>query len=150
MRIITLQQIDHCWTHANQEAWFTNIYAYFETSSSSKHINKHSDAAQSCKRASNILKPEPGPSPTFILKPDLGPKAKFTEWVKICAIVGYQKTKCAGIAAGTQFDHTQNSNHLDQNIGLNYHKSRLFFSDTVECNVSKKKETTTKLSTMAL
>jgi len=52
-----------------------------------------------------ILKPEPDPtlepkisSPNpvrarhLFLKPDLGPKAKHTERVKICATVGYQKT----------------------------------------------------------
>jgi len=31
-----------------------------------------------------ILKPEPGPSPALTFE-DLGPKSKFTEWVKIYA-----------------------------------------------------------------
>ena len=53
-----------------------------------------------------------------------------------------------GIAAGTRFYHTQNSNHPDQNIGLNKHKFALLAHDnTAECSVSKEKK---KLSTMAL
>jgi len=44
----------------------------------------------------------------------------------------------------------QNSNCLDQNIGLNKHKLILLVNDyNAECNVSQKK-TITKLSTMAL
>jgi len=46
------------------------------------------------------LKPEPGPSPKsqaqtqhLFLKPDLGPKAKFTECVKICANARYRQSK---------------------------------------------------------
>ena len=47
--------------------------------------------------------------------------------------------------------HTQNSNHLDQNIDLSKHKLSLLVNDNAaECNVSQKKETITKLSTMAL
>jgi len=38
-----------------------------------------------------IVKPEPSPNTTgarhLFLKPELGPKAKFTEGVKICATV---------------------------------------------------------------
>jgi len=34
---------------------------------------------------------EPGPSPTFFSKPDLGSKTNFTDGAKICAIVGYEK-----------------------------------------------------------
>jgi len=47
--------------------------------------------------------------------------------------------------------HTQNSNHLDQNIDLSKHKLTLLVNDNAaECNVAQKKETITKLSTMAL
>jgi len=74
----------------------------------------------------------------WFLKPDLGSKVKFTKWVKICATAGYQKTECTDIAAGTRFYHTQNSNHLDQNIGLNKHKLSLLVHDNVtECNISQ-------------
>jgi len=46
-----------------------------------------------------------------------------------------------GIAAGTRFYHTQNSNHLDQNIGLNKHKFSLLVHDNItECNVSQEKK----------
>jgi len=34
-----------------------------------------------------------------------------------------------GIAAGLRFYHTQNNNHLDQNIGLNKHKLILLVND---------------------
>jgi len=47
--------------------------------------------------------------------------------------------------------HTQNNNHLDQNIGLIKHKLSFLVNDNAaECNISQKKETITKLSTMAL
>jgi len=55
------------------------------------------------------LKPKTGPSPKsqararlLFLKPDLAPKAKFTEWVKVCATAGQEKTWCTGVAAGTR------------------------------------------------
>jgi len=35
------------------------------------------------------LKPDPGRAQHLFSKVDLGPKAKFTEWVKICATPGY-------------------------------------------------------------
>jgi len=34
----------------------------------------------------------PNPARYLFWKPDLSPKAKFTEWVKICATPGHQKT----------------------------------------------------------
>jgi len=47
--------------------------------------------------------------------------------------------------------HTEKSNHLDQNIGIIWHKRSMLVNDnTAEYNVSQKKETITKLSTMAL
>jgi len=53
-----------------------------------------------------------------------------------------------GIAAGTRFYNTQNSNDLDQNIGLNKHILSMLVNDnTAECEVSQEKD---KLSTMAL
>jgi len=44
---------------------------------------------QSCKRASIWSQ---NPEQHLFLKPDLGPKAKCTQWVKICATAGSQKT----------------------------------------------------------
>jgi len=45
-----------------------------------------------------------------------------------------------GIVATTRFHHTLNSNHLNQNIGLNKHKlSLLVKHNTAECNVSQAK-----------
>ena len=46
--------------------------------------------------------------------------------------------------------HTQNNNHLDQNIGIIWHKRSMLVNDnTAECVIcfSRKKETITKLST---
>jgi len=55
--------------------------------------------------------------------------------------MGVSKTWRAGVAAGTRFNHTQNSNHLDQNINLNKHKlSLLVNANTAECNVSQHKK----------
>jgi len=50
------------------------------------------------------------------------------------------------------FYHTENSNHLHQNIGIIWLKRSMLVNDnTAENNVSQeKKETITKLSTMAL
>ena len=39
-----------------------------------------------------ITSPFPGRHRHLIFKPDLGPKAKFTKWVEICATTGSQKT----------------------------------------------------------
>ena len=50
--------------------------------------------------------------------------------------MGYQKR----VAAGTRFYHTQNSNHLDQKIGLNKYKRSLLVNDnTAENYVSQEK-----------
>jgi len=49
--------------------------------------------------------------------------------------------------------HTENSNHLDQNIGISWHKRRMLVSDnTAECGIEclSRKKTITKPSTMAL
>jgi len=47
--------------------------------------------------------------------------------------------------------HTENSSHLGQNIGIIWHKRSVLVNDnTGECNVSQKKETVTKLSTIGL
>jgi len=43
-----------------------------------------------------------------------------------------------GVAGGTRFYHTQNSNHLDQSINLNKHKRSLLVNyNTAKCNVSQ-------------
>jgi len=48
----------------------------------------------------------------------------------------YQKMLCTGTALGILFYHTQNSNHLDQNIGSNRSKRSLLVNDyTAERNV---------------
>jgi len=51
------------------------------------------------------------------------------------------KTWCTDIAAGTRFYHTQNTNHLDQNIGVNNHKLSLLVNDnSAECEASQDQE----------
>jgi len=47
--------------------------------------------AQSCKQTS-FGSPNPTRALHIHFKPDLGPTAKFAEWVKICATTPYQKT----------------------------------------------------------
>jgi len=51
-----------------------------------------------CKRAS-FWSPNPAQARHIILKPDLSPKAKFTEWVMICATAGINK-RSVRVAAG--------------------------------------------------
>jgi len=66
--------------------------------------------------------------------------------------MGYQKTLCTGITAGTRFYNTKNSNHLDQTIGSNKHKLNWLVNyNTEECSVSQdKKDTLRKLFTLGL
>jgi len=46
--------------------------------------------------------------------------------------------------------HTGNSNYLDQNIGIIWHKRSMLVNDnSAEYNVSQEKKKLTKLSTMA-
>jgi len=43
-----------------------------------------------------------------------------------------------GIAAGTRSYQNRNSNHLDQNIGLNKYKLNLLVHDNItKCNISQ-------------
>jgi len=93
---------------------------------------------QSCKRSS-FWSPNTTRTRHPFLQPDLGPKNKFTECIKICATAFYQKTLRTGIASvGYIFCHTQNSNHLDQNIDINKFKLSLLVNDnSAECNVSQ-------------
>jgi len=65
---------------------------------------------------------------------------------------GVSKNVVLGYSCRYTVYHTQNNNHLDENIGIIWHKRRILVNDnTAEYNVSQeKKETITKLSTMAL
>jgi len=61
------------------------------------------------------------------------------------------KNRCVQVCCRYTVYHTENSNHLDQNIGIIGHKRSMLVNDnTVQCNVSQEEETITKLSTMAL
>jgi len=66
---------------------------------------------QSCKRDSFWTlnparapnhKSEPGSSPTFILKPDLGPKPNLQRDLRYAQLRS-DKKRCAGVVAGTRF-----------------------------------------------
>jgi len=62
---------------------------------------------------------------------------------------GVTKNVCSCSSRYTVY-HIENSNHLDQNIGLIWHKRSMLVNDnTAEYDVSQEKETITKLSTMA-
>jgi len=61
----------------------------------------------------SFLSPNPTRARPLFLKRDLRSKAKFTEWVVICATAGCQKTCSTGVAADTRFYHTRNNNYLD-------------------------------------
>ena len=76
-----------------------------------------------------ITSPNPDRVRHLFLKPNFSPKATFTEWDKVCATAEYQKMQCTGIATCKRFYHTQNSNRLDQNIGLDKHRLSLLVND---------------------
>jgi len=72
------------------------------------------------------------------LKPDLGPKVKYTEGVKTCATAEQQKTLCTGVVADTRFIKPKIATtlHLDENIGTIWHKrSMLVNGNTAECGI---------------
>ena len=119
-----------------------NRECYFETMQEIAYL------AQSCKRASFWSpnpardlnhKPEPGPRPIFIFESRFRPESQIYRVSQDMRNSGVSKTQCTGVAAGTRFYHTRNSNHLDQNIGLNNHKlSLLVKNNSAECNVFSK------------
>jgi len=85
------------------------------------------------------------PARHLYLKPDLGLKAQFTEGVKIYAIAEQQKNVVCRCSYRYTLYHTENSNHLDQNIGIIWHKRSMLVNDTVilrsvEYNVSQEKK----------
>jgi len=104
---------------------------------------------QSCKRVSfwspnpvrsRNHKPEPSLRLAFIFEARFRPESQIycvSQNVRNCGI----KHVVNGTAAGRRFYHTQNSNHLDQNIGLNKHNLSLLVHDNIaECNVSQERK----------
>ena len=85
----------------------------------------HADMSAGTRPEPEITRMNPTQVWHLFVKLDLGPKAKFIEWDKICVGAGYQKMKCPSITTGTRFYHTQNSNHFGQKIGLEKHKLNL-------------------------
>jgi len=56
---------------------------------------------------------------------------------------GVTKNFVFGYSCRYTIYHTQNNNHLDQNIGVIWHKRRILVNDnTAECNVSQEKKET--------
>ena len=98
---------------------------------------------QSCKRASfgslnparaRNHKPKPGSSLTFILKPDLALKANQGSYdMRNSRITKNVVCRCS---CRYTLYHTQNNNHLDQNIGIIWHKRSMLVNDiTAECGI---------------
>jgi len=96
-------------------------------------------STQCCKRAS-FWSLNPTQARHLFLKSDVGPKAKFSEGVKICTISESQKNAVFGYSYRYTVYHTQNNNHLDQNIGIIWHKHSILVKDnTAEYKVSQEK-----------
>jgi len=116
---------------------------------------------QSCEKASfwslkpagaRNYKPEPGSSPTLIFEARFRPESQICRGIQDMRNCGVTKNVVFGYRWKYTVYHTQNSKHLDQTIGIIWHKRSMLLKDnTAEYNVSQeKKETITKLSTMAL
>jgi len=72
----------------------------------------------------------------LFLKPDLGLKAKFTERVLRYAQLRVTENVVCRCSCRYMVYHTQNSNHLDQNMGIIWHKHSMLVNDnTAECGV---------------
>jgi len=55
-----------------------------------------------------------------------------------CGVTKYVVCRCS---CSYTVDHTENCNHLDQNIGIIWHKRSMLVNDkTAECNVSQEKK----------
>ena len=115
----------------------------------------------SCKRASlwslspagaRNYKPEPDSSPTFIFEAPLRPESQIYRGSQDMRNCGVTKKVVFGYSCRYAVYHTQNNNHLDQNIGIIWHKRSMLVNDnTAEYKCfSTKKEIITRLSTMVL
>jgi len=79
-----------------------------------------------------ITSPNPARARHLFLNPDLGLKAKFTE--RNCWVTKNVVCRCCRYTVY----HTENSNHLEQNTGIIWHKRSMFVNDnTAEYNVSR-------------
>ena len=112
---------------------------------------------QSCKWASfwslnpardRNHKPEPGSSLTFIFEARFRPESQIYRGSSDMRNCGETKNVMCRCNCRYTVYHTQNSNHLDQNVGIIWHKRIMLVNDnTAEYTVSQRK-TITKLSTM--
>ena len=104
---------------------------------------------QSCKRASfwslnpvraRNSKPKPGSSPTFIFEAQLLESQIYRgSWdMRNCGVTKNVVCRCS---CRYTLYHTENSNHLDQNIGIIWHKSIMLVNhNTAEYNVFQEKK----------
>ena len=103
------------------------------------------NTTQSCKRASfgslNLAraknhKAKPGSSPTFIFESRFRPESQIYRAsydMRNCRVT--KNVVCTCSCRYTVY-HTQNNNHLDQNIGIIWHKrSMLVNNNTAECGI---------------
>ena len=110
---------------------------------------------QSCTRASfwNLnptgarnQKPEPSSRLTFICETRFRSKSQIYRGSSDMRNCGVTKNVVFGYKCGYTVYHTQNNNHLDQNIGIIWHKRRILVKDnTAEYYVSQEEK---KLSTI--
>ena len=100
---------------------------------------------QSCKRASfwslnparaRNHKPKPGSSPTFIFEARFRPESQIYQGSYDMRNSRVTKNVICRCSCRYTLYHTENNNHLDQNIGIIWHKRSMFVNDnTVECGI---------------
>jgi len=100
---------------------------------------------QSCKRASfwslnparaRNHKPKPGSRPTFIFEAQFRPESQIYQGsydMRNCRVTKNVVCRCS---CRYTLYHTQDNNHLDQNIGISCHKRSMLVNDnTAECEI---------------
>jgi len=100
---------------------------------------------QNCKRASfwslnparaQNHKAKPGSSPTFIFEARFGPESQIYQESYDMRNSRVTKSVVWRCSCRCTLYHTQNNNHLDQTIGIIWHKRSMFVNDnTVECGI---------------
>jgi len=79
-------------------------------------------------------KPEPGSSPTFVFEARFRPESQIYQGSHDMRNCGVTKNVVCKCSCRYPVYHTENSNHLDQNIGIIMHKRSMLVNDnTAEC-----------------
>jgi len=101
---------------------------------------------QSCKRASfwslnparaSNHKPEPDSTPTFIVEARFKPESQIYRRnydMRNCGVTKNVVCRCS-CRHPTRFFTQKNSNHLDQTIGIIWHKRSMLVNDNAECGL---------------